>query len=529
MLAAQPIYGPSEDRAMTKSVFIACVIVILAGRLVTSADKGRPQPAQDRIICPKIWDEKALSDWATPVAGLGKPPGHFSEKEYYAAPVDNLRTYPVYHPKFEPPGYREKLLAFGPQPLIEPEKLKTKVDWIEAGRRVFEELDSAVTRMDDPVVLNHFGDAASIDKYRGASHDAITRDGILLEYRWVVDSDQKLKISLSSCASCHTRLMPDGTLLRGAPSNFDLADSPAEEVLVVSLFPKPDLPDGEEFYQFYGVPWASQDPHAPFRKKSDEEMNAFYDLKDGAQPGTTFPRFNGSPLFITRMADLIGVRDRRYLDATATHKNRGPEDIARYGILVEFADKGVFGHHKFSTEMNTRLTVRPPDEAMYALGLYIYSLEPPKSPHPFDEQAKRGEKIFEAEGCGECHTPPIYTNNKLVAVPGFEPPADAAKYGLDVSNRRVGTDPGLALKTRKGTGYYKIPSLRGLWYRGLYEHNGSVSSLEDWFDPNRLRDDYVPSGWKGPGVKTRAVPGHKFGHDLSDEDKRSLIAFLKTL
>jgi cytochrome c peroxidase len=167
---------------------------------------------------------------------------------------------------------------------------------------------------------------------------------------------------------------------------------------------------------------------------------------------------------------------------------------------------------------------------MYALGLYVYSFEPPKSPYPFDELAQRGQKLFEAQGCGECHTPPIYTNNKLVPVPGFEPPLDdPATQRLSISNRRVGTDPGLALQTRKGTGYYRIPSLRGLWYRGLYEHNGSVSSLEDWFDPRRLRDDYVPSGWKGPGVKTRAVPGHKFGHDLPQDDKRALIAFLKTL
>ena len=38
-----------------------------------------------------------------------------------------------------------------------------------------------------------------------------------------------------------------------------------------------------------------------------------------------------------------------------------------------------------------------------------------------------------------------------------------------------------------------------------------------------------PTGWAGPGSGTRAVPGHRFGHDLSDEDKRALIAFLKTL
>ena len=57
---------------------------------------------------------------------------------------------------------------------------------------------------------------------------------------------------------------------------------------------------------------------------------------------------------------------------------------------------------------------------------------------------------------------------------------------------QVGLDPGLALKTRKGTGYYKVPSLKGLWYRGPFEHSGSITTLEAWFDPARLRDDYVP-------------------------------------
>ena len=73
---------------------------------------------------------------------------------------------------------------------------------------------------------------------------------------------------------------------------------------------------------------------------------------------------------------------------------------------------------------------------------------------------------------------------------------------------RVGTDPTLTMKTRRGTGYYKIPSLKGVWYRGPFEHNGSVATLEDWFNPARLNDDYVPTGWIGSGVKTRAVKGH---------------------
>ena len=53
---------------------------------------------------PKTWDAKALVDWATPVAGLNVRPGHFSEGEYYRAPIDNLRTYPVYYPGHEPAG-----------------------------------------------------------------------------------------------------------------------------------------------------------------------------------------------------------------------------------------------------------------------------------------------------------------------------------------------------------------------------------------------------------------------------------------
>ena len=75
-----------------------------------------------------------------------------------------------------------------------------------------------------------------------------------------------------------------------------------------------------------------------------------------------------------------------------------------------------------------------------------------------------------------------------------------------------------------------MPLLLGVWYRGPFEHNGSCATLEDWFDPRRLRDNYVPTGWRGPPEsKTRAVPGHEYGVDLSDDDRKALIAFLKTL
>ena len=127
-----------------------------------------------------------------------------------------------------------------------------------------------------------------------------------------------------------------------------------------------------------------------------------------------------------------------------------------------------------------------------------------------------------------CHTPPLYTNNKLKPAEGFTVP-DEHRRRFDLFPVAVGTDAGLAMTTRRGTGYYKVPSLRGVWYRGPFEHNGSVATLDDWFNPNRLRDDYVPTGWKGYGVKTRPIKGHEFGLKLSADDKRALIDFLKTL
>src|SRR5512143_3208568 len=115
-------------------------------------------------IVPKIWDTKQLASWATPVAGINATPNFYTEEEYYAAPVDNLRTYPVYVPDREPAGYRESLMKQGPQPMIEPAMVKSERDWIEAGRRVFEGLDFPVTRTDDPRIFKYLGDREAIKK-----------------------------------------------------------------------------------------------------------------------------------------------------------------------------------------------------------------------------------------------------------------------------------------------------------------------------------------------------------------------------
>lgn len=85
------------------------------------------------------------------------------------------------------------------------------------------------------------------------------------------------------------------------------------------------------------------------------------------------------------------------------------------------------------------------------------------------------------------------------------------------------------MRTRRGTGYYRVPSLRGVWYRGPFFHEGSLARLEDVFDPKRLEPGYVPTGFKGHDGKRRGVVGHEFGLKLSAPERADLIAFLRTL
>lgn len=501
---------------------IAPIAVVLA----TVASLAAQQAARSRA--PRLWTDRALSTWALPIAGVNTIPRFYGEAEYYAARVDELRTYPMYLKDREPQGYREWMRAQGPKPLIEIGKGRTDAEWAAAGREVFDGMDLPENRTDDPRALAWIDDPSAAEREHAL---VVSQTGLIVSMRWVVDRDRKLKVTLGECSACHTRVLPDGREVLGAQGNltfpvsvFGYIFERADEYLERQ---GPRATGIERTYRSYAVPWLKDDVHARFKTMSKEDRERV----DGppTAPGT-FPRFNGSPYFTNHMPDLIGVKDRKYLDATATHRNRGPEDIARYGILVTDADDGAIGPHTFKSAAERKLHTRHSDDAMYALGKYIYSLEPPLNPNRPDDQTKRGEQIFARSGCASCHTPPTYTNNKLVAVDGFTgvahpnaPPAD------DVMNVKLGLDPGLALRTRKGTGYYKVPSLKGLWYRDTLEHSGSIASLEEWFDPARLRIDYRSKGWNPPDVETRAIPGHTFGLTLAAEDKKALIAFLRTL
>lgn len=468
---------------------------------------------------PRVWDDRALADWASPVAGLNMRPGRFSESEYYAAPVtESVRTYPVYLPGREPAGYWAMLQQKGPEPLIVPGG-RSKADWTRAGQTVFRELDAPLLRTYDPELI---ATARSAERLRQAGA-RVQPDGTIAGLRWAPTS-KGLALSIAECSGCHARVMPDGTWLDGAPANY------TGNALFGQIFTRAltMLFSGESSAQtnwrMYAVPWVAGDIHEALRTMPAVELSA---LRRAVITGTT-ARVNGSPYFPTKIPDLIGIGERRYLDHTATHQLRDSGDLMRYAALVACCDPLDFGPHRMLSGSQRQIHGRYPDELLFALAQYLYSLTAPVSPHRDAPGVAEGRRIFARERCAACHPPPSYTNNKLTPAAGFTLPA-GHPFAADILPVSVGTDAGLALRTRKGTGYYKVPSLKGLWYRGLYGHDGAVSSLEDWFDAARLREDYVPSGFRGHQGNSRAVPGHEFGLQLPAKDRAALIAFLKSL
>ena len=469
---------------------------------------------------PKTWTEAAVAALELPLANPKYSPVHISEQTYYRISERVIyKSYPVYHPSREPAGYMEWLKKQQPEIAFDPSELKTREDWIKAGEVVFNTPTSH-----SPVF---FGAANLRDpSFYDETGMPVAKDGTIPFAGWVIRREGEVELGSMGCNTCHTRVMTDGTIIPGAQGN-NPGDRQGAWMLRRAAQAGGEAQVLERvrgFARQFEMPWLSDDPNQRARTMSLDELIA---VGQAIPPGVT-ARSNTSMFVPPRIPDLIGVRERRYLDNTGLVRHESIGDLMRYSSLVQ--DMGGLSRYGDSQPPRTVASRRGrySDEQLYALALYLYSLQPPPNPNRFGALAARGKEIFERERCARCHEPPLYTNNKLVAADGFEPPP-GHKQRFDVMEERVGTDPRYTLETHKGTGYYKVPSLKGVWYRGPFEHNGSVATLEDWFDSGRLRDDYVPTGFKGSGVEVRAVKGHKFGLNLSSSDRAALIAFLKTL
>ena len=459
---------------------------------------------------PRAWGDNETTSFELPLAQADRSPKYPSAKDYYALPVRPVyRTYPFYVADREPEGYWKSLQQKEPEVLFDPAKLVTKQDWIQAGALVF----------DQPIVFNSPSARERVFTDFRELHVPATRDGIVPGTFYIVRQKGVVELGVGSCAECHARVMPDGAVVKGAQGNFPSAGLNARLQISRGSSPAALQALRKRKSSLTFAPWA------PNQDAWDEITFEEIIRRLQAEPPEVFDREGTSLKHPVKVPSLIGMQDIHYLDATGLSRNRNTGDLMRYAIvnqgLISMARFGDYFPGKTPEGGNTRYS----DEQLYALALYLYSLEPPANPSPFDDQAKRGQVIFNQQACSGCHPAPLYTNNKLTPVRGFTVPDALRKTDaiLDVS---VGTDPGLALETRRGTGFYKVPSLRGVWMRNVFGHEGQAASLEEWFDSARLDADYVPKGFHlAPGP----IQGHEFGIKLPAADRKALIAFLKTL
>ena len=510
------------DNDTTRALVAASFCLLCA--IVSAGSAAQHSGSQWSPAIPKTWDDEAVQSLEIPLANPAASPKHISSEYYYRIPVRPIyKSYPVYRPDSEPSRYLESLKKQEPEIVFDASRLKTKEDWTKAGEIVF---DAPIEFESSGTLYSEVRNKAWYDTNRVPT----SKDGVLPFMRYVIREKGKVELGILSCAMCHSRVTPDGSVIKGAQGGFpdDRAFGYETRVEAARARDKDKVLQDLRLFmrRSYAAPWLRDDPNArPDRMTIDEITSVLEAIPPGA-----CARQGTSVFYPARIPDLIGVEERRYLDASGLVRHRSIGDLMRYAALNQGVDLlSVYGEFRPRGELpDPSKESRYSDEQLYALALFVYSLKPPPNPNSFDALAARGQRVFEQQGCALCHTPPLYTNNKLTPVDGFTVPDEHLKR-YEVMPISLHTDPSATLKTRRGTGYYKVPSLKGVWYRGPFEHNGSVATLEDWFDPRRLRDDYTPTGFRGYGVRTRAVKGHQFGLDLSMEDRKALVSFLKTL
>src|SRR5262249_16209961 len=130
---------------------------------------------------------------------------------YYRIPVRPIyKGYPVYAPGHEPPGYIEHLKQVEPIILWDDRghapPLKTEADWINAGELVF----------DAAIAYNTTGRIENLrdPEWYKALAIPVAKDGTVPGFQYVIRTQGTVEVGGTSCAMCHTRIMPDGSILK---------------------------------------------------------------------------------------------------------------------------------------------------------------------------------------------------------------------------------------------------------------------------------------------------------------------------
>jgi len=360
---------------------------------------GRAHVQRGEVV-PRTWDEQTIATLEIPLANPIGSPKHVSAAYYYQIPVAPIyKSYPVYAPGREPAGYFDWLKRQEPEIAWDDAghrpPLETDADWIRAGETVF---DAPVK----PAFMS-LEDIRNQTWYEQAQWPNAA-DGMVPILRYVVRQKGAVALEMFSCATCHTRLMPDGSVVKGAQGNFLLGRPNAIKLREASQ--RPDADSSPIVKQMRltlratsAVPWLAPDPEARLDRMPIEELiNALE-----AMPAGVNPRHRASPLYPVQIPDLIGVKDRRYFDRTGLQPHRSIADLMRYAAMnrgILDGGDGVANHNGFIPgdppgfqqlpDASTRS--RYSDEQLYALALYLYSLQPPSNPNKLTGVAVAGRE-----------------------------------------------------------------------------------------------------------------------------------------
>jgi hypothetical protein len=236
------------------------VVLTFTIALVNVSAQNRTQNRPTMI--PRTWDDQAMATLELPLATASASPVPVSAEYYYRIPVRPIyKTYPVYHPDQEPSGYFARLKVVEPEVLtFDFSKITAADEWIRIGEIVF----------DTPIDYDIAGSPA---QFRDASYYTtlgipVAHDGTVPFVRYVVREKGKVEVGVLGCGTCHTRVMPDGSIVKGAQGNFPF-DRTAP----------PDLPEAalpvirRLLKMLYAVPWLEErDPARPFETMTYREM-----------------------------------------------------------------------------------------------------------------------------------------------------------------------------------------------------------------------------------------------------------------
>lgn len=231
-------------RCFAFSVLLGCSIFVF----LTSGDAHVSTRTYSPVI-PKVWDDAEMAALQLPLADTAASPKQIPADYYYRIPVRTIyKNYPVYVPGKEPAGYLEWLKQQKPQSAFEPDALKSEADWIRAGELVFE----------SPLFYDNIATIADVRDPQWYEKLGVpeAKDGTLPWFRYVVREEGKVELGTLACAMCHTRVMSDGSVVKGAQGNFPFERAAA--LMASKGFPLERLLGFER--SFFSAPWLEADP-----------------------------------------------------------------------------------------------------------------------------------------------------------------------------------------------------------------------------------------------------------------------------